>query len=75
MRIIFLPEIRDYFRELAQILFDKDYFGFEESALRYLRQNNYVISQNNYRLYKNNCILHQNDGQSYRCAVLQLFYA
>jgi hypothetical protein len=36
MRVIFLPEIRDYFRELAQILFDKDYFGFEESALRYV---------------------------------------
>jgi hypothetical protein len=35
MRVLFLPEIRDYFRELAKILYEKDYFGFEEAAIQY----------------------------------------
>jgi hypothetical protein len=35
MRVLFLPEIRDYFRELAEILYEKGYFGFEEAAIQY----------------------------------------
>jgi hypothetical protein len=35
MRVLFLPEVRDYFRELAQILYEKDYFGFESTAIQY----------------------------------------
>jgi hypothetical protein len=35
MRVLFLPEVRDYFRELAEILYKKDYFGFEETAIQY----------------------------------------
>jgi hypothetical protein len=35
MKVLFLPEIRGYFRTLAQVLYEKDYFGFEESALQY----------------------------------------
>jgi len=36
MRIVFLPETLDYFNDLATILFEKEYFGFEESALKYV---------------------------------------
>lgn len=36
MRIVFLPETLDYFNELVTILFEKEYFGFEESALKYV---------------------------------------
>jgi hypothetical protein len=36
MRIIFLPETLDYFNELTTILYEKEYFGFEESALLYV---------------------------------------
>ena len=36
MRIIFLPEVLEYFNELTTILYEKEYFGFEESALRYV---------------------------------------
>ena len=36
MRVLFLPKIREYFRELAQTLYEKEYFGFEESALKYV---------------------------------------
>ncbi|MFV0376803.1 MAG: hypothetical protein ACK5JD_05805 [Mangrovibacterium sp.] len=36
MKIIFLPEALDYFNELSAILYQKDYFGFEDSALRYV---------------------------------------
>lgn len=36
MRIIFLPETLDYFNELTTILYEKEYFGFEESALSYV---------------------------------------
>lgn len=36
MRIVFLPETLDYFNELVTILFEKEYFGFKESALTYV---------------------------------------
>ena len=36
MRIIFLPEALDYFNELSTILYEKNYFGFEETALKYV---------------------------------------
>jgi hypothetical protein len=35
MKVLFLPEVRDYFRELSQLLYEKNYFGFEEAAIRY----------------------------------------
>jgi len=37
MRIIIMPEVVDYFLELAEILYDKGYFGFEENAIKYAR--------------------------------------
>ncbi len=36
MRIVFLPETLDYFNELSTILYQKEYFGFEASALSYV---------------------------------------
>ena len=36
MRIIFLPEALEYFNELTTILYQNEYFGFEESALNYV---------------------------------------
>ena len=38
MKVLFLPEVRTYFRELSEILFQKDYFGFEEYAINYMRE-------------------------------------
>ena len=34
MKVVFLPEVRLYLRELQDILFEKEYFGFEESAVQ-----------------------------------------
>ena len=36
MDVILLPEILDYFNDLTTLLYKKDYFGFEESALNYV---------------------------------------
>jgi hypothetical protein len=36
MRVIALPEVRQYLKELIQILYEKDYFGFEDSAIQYV---------------------------------------
>ncbi|MCU4174882.1 hypothetical protein [Carboxylicivirga sp. N1Y90] len=36
MRILFLPETLQYFNDLSTILYQKEYFGFEESALAYV---------------------------------------
>ncbi|MDR1981130.1 MAG: hypothetical protein LBQ39_05865 [Tannerellaceae bacterium] len=36
MKIVFLPEALKYFNELSTILYEKDYFGLEESALKYV---------------------------------------
>jgi hypothetical protein len=38
MKVLFLPEIRQYVIELEDILFEKEYFGFEESAVQYVRE-------------------------------------
>lgn len=37
MKVLFLPEVRLYQRELQDLLFEKEYFGFEESAVQYVR--------------------------------------
>ena len=31
-----LPEVRKYFNDLMRILYEKDYFGFEEDAIEYV---------------------------------------
>ena len=35
MRVIILPEVREYMKELQIILYEKNYFGFEEAAQKY----------------------------------------
>lgn len=45
MKVLFLPEVEDYLFELVEILFKKEYFGFEESAIEYV-----VSLENNIRL-------------------------
>ena len=35
IKIVMLPEVVDYFLELASILYDKRYLGFEETAIQY----------------------------------------
>lgn len=36
MKVIFLPQTIEYFKELTDILYYKDYFGFKESAKSYV---------------------------------------
>ena len=35
MKVVFKREVVDYFLELAEILYEKEYFGFLESAKSY----------------------------------------
>jgi len=35
MRVLLLPEVREYFKELQIILYEKCYFGFEDAAQKY----------------------------------------
>jgi hypothetical protein len=44
MKVLFLPELRDYFREPAQVLYEKDYFGFEETAIQYAEGNTSTLN-------------------------------
>lgn len=37
MRVLFLPEVEEYLFELAEILYQNEYFGFKESATQYIR--------------------------------------
>lgn len=37
MKVLFMPEVRQYFQELQEVLFEKEYFGFEEFAVQYVR--------------------------------------
>ena len=36
MRVIFLPEVHDYLDSLIPILYEKEYFGFEDAAVKYI---------------------------------------
>jgi len=38
MKVLFLPEVVDYFLNMADALYDKGYFGFEENAIKYARE-------------------------------------
>jgi hypothetical protein len=38
MKVLFLPEVRQYFKELEDILLEREYFGFEDSAVQYVRE-------------------------------------
>ena len=36
MSVIFTEEVVEYFNDLTSILYEKEYFGFRESALKYV---------------------------------------
>ena len=36
MQVILLPEILEYLEDLSTILYEKEYFGFEETSLKYV---------------------------------------
>lgn len=36
MTIIFAASVREYLREVSEILYEKDYFGFAENAIEYI---------------------------------------
>jgi hypothetical protein len=38
MRVLFSPEVRLYFRELSELLIEKEYVGFEDTAIQYVRE-------------------------------------
>lgn len=44
--VLALPEVRSYFAELMQILFDKGYFSFESDAIEYVTDLFADIEQN-----------------------------
>ena len=35
MKVVVLPEVVDYLLELTEILYEKEYFGFEKTAIKY----------------------------------------
>jgi hypothetical protein len=38
IKVLFSPEVRLYFRELSELLIKKEYVGFEDAAIRYVRE-------------------------------------
>ena len=36
MSVIFLPEVRIHFKKIIPILYEKGYFGFKETAVKYV---------------------------------------
>ena len=38
MQVVVLPKVLEYFDDLVTILYEKDYFGFEETALKYVTE-------------------------------------
>jgi hypothetical protein len=46
MKVLFSPQVRLYFQEMAEILYEKEYFGFEDSAIEYVRELIFEIRNN-----------------------------
>jgi len=38
MQVIILPKVLEYFNDLVTILYEGEYFGFEETALKYVTE-------------------------------------
>ena len=38
MKVIALPEVQQYLESLKKILFEKEYFGFEDTAKKYVEE-------------------------------------
>jgi len=36
MRVIFLPKVRKYFDDLIPVLYEREYFGFKDTAQKYV---------------------------------------
>jgi hypothetical protein len=36
MKVIFAPSVREYLKDVSEILYEKEYFGFAEDAIRYI---------------------------------------
>jgi len=60
MKIVFSPKVEDYLFELIEILYDKEYFGFKESATSYVkeliqeysRKHKYLSKENSTSLFR-----------------------
>jgi len=37
-RVIFLPEVRQYYKSLVPILYEKGYFSFKDTAFEYVKE-------------------------------------
>ena len=46
MKVLFSPQVRLYFQEMAEIIYEKEYFGFEDSAIEYVRELIFEIRNN-----------------------------
>jgi len=46
MSVLFVPKVQEYLYELENILYEKEYYGFEESAIRYVDELIYDITTN-----------------------------
>jgi len=46
MSVLFLPEVREYFYELENILYEKGYLSFEDTAHKYVDDLIYDIKKN-----------------------------
>lgn len=44
MRVVFLPKVVDYLVDLSEILYQREYFGFRESAVEYITKLVYDIN-------------------------------
>jgi hypothetical protein len=38
MKVLFLPEVQDYFRNMSIMLYEENYFGIKENAIRYVKE-------------------------------------
>ena len=48
MKVLFSPDVHRYFCELGDTLYEKEYFGFEDSVIQYVRTLIFAIEKNLY---------------------------
>lgn len=72
MSVIFLSEVREYLRELEEILYAQEYFGFEDQAFEYVKELIVEIENHlHYRLRKPAPAYFDRYGQGMHYAVFR----
>ena len=74
MKVLFSPLVRSCFQEMEEILYEKEYFGFEDSAIQYVRELIYEIRDTLPKCQKKPALTYFNiKGNDYNSVIVSFY--